>query len=86
MRAENFDIQVIIEGLQGTMDSIQQQLDFYYPEMTEDDLTEDDHSKLDQEIFLCANCGWWCEISEESGIDESELVCNDCAEENEEED
>lgn len=84
MRAENFDIQVIIEGLQGTTGSIQKQLDFYYPEMTEDDLTEDGHNKLDQEIFLCAHCGWWCEISEESG-NEFELVCNDCEEQEGEE-
>lgn len=35
---------------------------------------------LDQEIFRCAECSWWCEISEEASEDHGrdELTCLDC--------
>ncbi len=45
------------------------------------DLSEQDLTDLDNAIFLCEVCGWWCEISESN---ESDLgnVCNDCHEDN----
>ena len=38
------------------------------------------HARLDDEIFNCANCGWWCEIYEASDI-EGDIVCQDCQDE-----
>lgn len=37
-------------------------------------------SWLDQEIFMCSACGWWCEISEEASEDSDfdDLTCADC--------
>lgn len=38
---------------------------------------------LDGIAFCCSDCGWWCEISEESSeeVGRSEFICSDCAEE-----
>jgi len=47
--------------------------------LSEDDLTEKQVEELWEDYFKCSNCGWWHETYEESGIDESELICNDCA-------
>lgn len=75
MRPADFDIHKVIEGLQGTTDSISDHL----PDgMEEEDLTSDDYNAIDNEIFLCAECGWWCEISEASESDGGEEVCLDC--------
>jgi len=77
MRPEDFDVQQLVKDLQGTCNDIPD----YLPEgMDEYDLTDEDHEFIDQEIFHCTVCGWWYEISEESGKDESELICQDCAE------
>ena len=40
---------------------------------------------LDQHIFLCTECGWWCEIAEEASAfhDRDELTCADCCGEGE---
>lgn len=88
MRAKNFDIQVVIDDLQGTCDTLQGGIENHYPDMTEDDLTEDDHTILNNQIFLCDTCGWWCEISEQcnenpecGGSD-----CTDCCEPSHDED
>ncbi|AKQ75815.1 hypothetical protein FDH82_gp25 [Roseobacter phage RDJL Phi 2] len=36
---------------------------------------------FDQDAFLCAACGWWCEMGEcEEGPDGDD-VCSQCAEE-----
>lgn len=43
-----------------------------------EDLTTEDHDVIDNNIFLCETCGWWCEISERSENDEEN--CNDCKE------
>lgn len=42
----------------------------------DDDLTLEEYRMTDNEIFECAVCGWWCEISEM----EDEGVCSDCCE------
>lgn len=80
MRPDNFDVQVVIDCLQGTCgDSIQSALDFYYPEMQEDDLTGVDHQDIDNQIFLCEQCGWWCETSEaHENTDGGGDLCDDC--------
>lgn len=80
MRAENFDVQIIIERLQGQcMLSLNDAIEEEYPEMTEDDLTPEDHNAIDNEIFLCDECGWWCEISEATDIESEDGKCKDCA-------
>jgi len=75
VRPADFDIHKVIEGLQGTTDSISDHL----PEgMDEGDLTSNDYDAIDNEIFLCAECGWWCEISEAAESDDGGEMCRDC--------
>ena len=37
---------------------------------------------VDDEIFECTECGWWCEIDEEASADHDldELTCRQCCE------
>lgn len=39
---------------------------------------------LDDQVFCCTDCSWWCEISEECSdeVGADELICADCAGEN----
>lgn len=51
------------------------------PEMQDD---RDFLHALDNLVFLCADCGWWCEISEEADPETigryHDTICDDCAE------
>lgn len=42
---------------------------------SEDALTSDDHQELDQHVFCCEECGWWCELSEM--LEDRDGVCDD---------
>lgn len=76
MRPADFNVQELISALQGTCTTIEEHL----PEGMEwSDLTKDDHKAIDNEIFLCEQCGWWCENCEQSEDDET--LCNECSEE-----
>lgn len=82
MRAENFDINILIETLQGTCDSLDQVLENLYPDMVQDDINKEEKWQMYNEIFLCPVCGWWCENSDASEEEkDGEQVCNDCYEE-----
>ncbi len=86
MRAEEFDIQIIIDSLQGTGQTLSSCVEEHYPEMSEDDLISDDHDAIDNQIFLCEQCGWWCEQSEANeNPDGGGDLCNDCHAETDEE-
>lgn len=75
MRPPDFDIYELIEDLKGTPSSI----DVALPaEMIPEDLTTEDHEKIDAEIFQCDRCGWWCEQDENHNGDE---ICEDCSDE-----
>jgi len=75
-RPNHFNVHELIQALQGTCTTINEHL----PDgMTDDDLTEDDHMAIDNEIFLCDECGWWCEVCEMN--DTGDHICNDCNDE-----
>lgn len=38
---------------------------------------------IDDAIFCCEQCGWWCEISEQVEDENGEWLCNDCGGQNE---
>ncbi len=46
----------------------------------EENLSSETLRKIDDRVFLCAHCGWWFEIEEESEVAsrDSELVCREC--------
>lgn len=62
----------LIEGLCGTTNCLEEQclrLGF-----NEDDLSIEDTNRIDEAIFLCESCGWWCPQDENCG----EEKCEDC--------
>jgi len=80
MKPKDFDLDEFIQDLQGTCKTMESAL----PEgMTIEDLTEDDLENIDQEIFNCETCNWWCEVSEMASEEGS--ICRDCIGEGEEE-
>lgn len=79
MELTNEQVDELIAHLQGSCKSLDEGCQDMF-EKDEDVLTSEQLLRIDQEIFHCATCGWWYEISEESGSDESDLICNDCAE------
>lgn len=82
MRAENFDYDKIVNICLGTCnEDLESAISYHYPEMDVDDLTLEDHDLIDNEMFLCDACGWWCEASELE-----EEFCTDCSNEEDEED
>jgi hypothetical protein len=68
-------LQELIDYLQGTCQNIATALEDIG--FTEDDLAIADFMEIDQQIFLCVVCGWWCEASESDGESE-EPTCQDC--------
>lgn len=68
----------IVHSLQGTCQSLEDALS------EEDDEDESDiqlTDYIDQEIFLCPVCNWWCERSEgNEDPAQDEDVCDDCFE------
>ncbi len=85
IKVSDKQIQELIEYLQGTCKSLSEGLDAF--DLEEDDLTDEQRQTIDDEIFNCSKCGWWCEISQEVGSETcGELVCDDCFEDEEDED
>ena len=74
MKAENFDVQALIDYLQGTCHSLNEGVSELYPDMDENDLTEEDHADIDSQIFHCDCCSWWCEAHEQN----DDGHCEDC--------
>ena len=68
----------IAEALRGTCDPLSTVLEQHDQEALEDYAPFLEW--LDNEIFRCEDCGWWCPIDEESSeqADREELVCSDC--------
>lgn len=79
MRSENFDIDNTIEYLRGTCtNTIDSAVNELYPGMNEGDLTVDETNQIDDEIFECDDCGWWCEVSQRCETDGDGDVCEEC--------
>ena len=74
MRPENFNIDKLIEHLEGTCKTLDEGCQAF--DMTEDDLTTKDLEYIDEEIFKCDVCGWWYEIYQCS----EDSTCSDCYE------
>jgi hypothetical protein len=73
----------IVETLQGTTSTLNDGIEEVLGEdYSEDDLTQSDHEFINNEIFRCDTCGWWCEICENSETDNAdEMICQDCVDE-----
>lgn len=74
-------VQKIIEDLQGTCKSLTDAVIAVTdnPLIDERHLTIEQHHMIDQQIFLCDDCNWWCEISEMSANStDTNQICLDC--------
>lgn len=83
-KPENFDIQKVIETLQGTSLTLNEAIEMLYGEgFTDMCLESSDYDVMNNEIFLCDQCGWWCEISERADVEETDGadMCQDCCDE-----
>lgn len=78
IKNNGIDIEQVIEDLTGSCDSLHSVLNSYG--FTDDDMTSEKYLRLDEEIFCCDSCGWWCEINEEHENDNGDRVCDDCHE------
>ena len=69
----------IIEYTRGTCQSLDEVLEKF--DESFDELTMEDAEIIDENIFCCGNCGWWCETSEMADDWEDhhdEPCCEDC--------
>lgn len=65
-----------VESAQGTCMSVQEVLcQIELEDFQEDDL---DWQLIEDSIFNCVCCNWWCEVGEESDRGFDEPVCTDC--------
>lgn len=73
-------IQSIIDDLRGTCDSLDAVAERHGRDAMDSALCD----ALDQQIFLCTDCGWWCEMHEEVSAfaDLDEWTCRQCAQDN----
>lgn len=77
-RLTDEELETLINDLQGTCNS----LDTYIEEELDvgDYLCAEDYAAIDEAIFLCTECGWWCPQDENVAEDGEEGVCRDCRE------
>lgn len=81
LKISNSVIAQIIMDLTGTTKSLNEVvLDNTCHAYSEDSLAPEQTDMIDAAIFLCDNCGWWCE-TDELNNDTGDQFCNDCAEE-----
>lgn len=66
MRPDTVDIEAIIEYLQGSCSTLDQGVKAIHPEMSDEELNEDEHQQISQSIFCCDTCNWWFEAYEEN--------------------
>lgn len=77
-RSKDDRIETLISRLSGTCNSMESECEALDLSDLDDDVT----NAVDQAIFCCTQCSWWCPIDEESSEDAGwdELICRDCVE------
>jgi hypothetical protein len=88
MRLSPEQMQKLVDHLQGTCMSLEQGLyecfELECSSEVENELEMCDY--LDNSLFLCVACGWWCECGDyaENQSNPSGDICSDCEPEEEE--
>lgn len=75
---KKFNIHDVISDLSGTSMTLQNVLDDYGKD--EEDLSQADREAIDDNIFCCDCCSWWCEVDEKKEQESGEDFCADCNE------
>jgi hypothetical protein len=74
-------VEVLIDRLRGTAQSLDAVADDMGLQWMEGGIM----AQIDEQIFNCSDCNWWCDIDEEVSeyvVDCADLVCEQCATEN----
>lgn len=74
-------IDELVDYLRGSCQSITAALYSLFDIDDEDIITLRQNGIIDDNIFNCATCGWWCDAGEYSENITDELICFDCGEE-----
>ena len=77
MKFTRENIDELIQYLQGSCNSLDEGIQTILGDYDSTDLSPENCDQIDNEIFLCTGCGWWCEVSEMSEEDD-EQVCVEC--------
>ncbi len=77
MKITSDKIDELVDHLQGTTDTLGCGCETIG--VDEDDLSSENLEQIDNAIFNCSACGWWCDISENVG--EDDMICADCEDE-----
>ena len=78
-RINDAEMEELIEYLQGSCNTLDDGLEaLFNGEVAE--LSEEGHAILDERIFNCTECGWWCAQEENAAEEGEEWICKDCAE------
>jgi hypothetical protein len=67
----------IVDDLRGSSTGLHSMLESHDAEWLEDD--DELLTAIDDSIFLCSMCDWWCEMSEMSEHPDHDYECTDCA-------
>lgn len=78
MKITTTQVNTLINYLQGTCMSMSESCEDL--NFSEDDLTIKQLQEIDNWIFQCSGCGWWCERGEAHDVN-GEDMCDDCYEE-----
>lgn len=72
----------LVSFLSGSTNSLEQGLAslFDVEEVGTESIALESLHRLDEQIFCCAQCGWWHDVSEESEIASGphDMVCREC--------
>jgi hypothetical protein len=56
-----------------------------YYDIDPDTLTVQDYAYIDNIVFNCESCGWWCEAGDYGQDPHDRLICSSCEESSEDE-
>ena len=76
-------IDELIEYLQGSCKSLQEGVYACFELDDIDDISQNQHFQIDNAIFLCDCCGWWCEGGDWADPESHEYdgdICSSCGE------
>jgi hypothetical protein len=77
MELTSSQIDDLIQDLQGTTKSLDTATEELFG-VSAFDLHIEVLSEIDNHIFQCDGCGWWCDLGEQSHEVEDDMVCEDC--------
>jgi hypothetical protein len=73
-------ITTIVDDLRGTTGSLEETINEVLETTVDgiDAISSESLSAIDDEIFLCDACGWWCGTDEYSPQEDAGQTCDEC--------